>query len=52
MEKNPEKTNVIIFSRSKLTTRIQPNLKLYGETLKVKFQELLLILNSLSKKTL
>ena len=32
---NPEKTKVIIFSRSKLTRITEPNLKLYGETLKV-----------------
>ena len=32
---NPEKTKVIIFSRSKLARKTEPNLKLYGETLKV-----------------
>ena len=32
---NPEKTKVIIFSRSKLARKKEPNLKLYGETLKV-----------------
>ena len=30
-----EKTKVIIFSRSKLARKTEPNLKLYGETLKV-----------------
>ena len=30
---NPEKTKVIIFSRSKLARKAEPNLKLYGETL-------------------
>ena len=30
-----QKTKVIIFSRSKLARKTQPNLKLYGETLKV-----------------
>ena len=32
---NPEKTKVIIFSRSILSRKTEPNLKLYGETLKV-----------------
>ena len=32
---NPEKTKVIIFSRSKLARKTEPNQKLYGETLKV-----------------
>ena len=32
---NSEKTKVIIFSRAKLTRITEPNLKLYGETLKV-----------------
>ena len=32
---NPEKTKVIIFSRSKLARKTELNLKLYGETLKV-----------------
>ena len=32
---NPEKTKVIIFSRSKLARKTEPNLKLYGKTLKV-----------------
>ena len=32
---SPEKTKVIIFSRSVLTRKTEPNLKLYGETLKV-----------------
>ena len=32
---NLEKTKVIIFSRSKLARKTRPNLKLYGETLKV-----------------
>ena len=32
---NPEKTKVIIFSRSTLARKTEPNLKLYGETLKV-----------------
>ena len=32
---NAEKTKVIIFSRSILTRKTEPNLKLYGETLKV-----------------
>ena len=32
---NPEKTKVIIFSRSKLARKTEPNLKLYGEKLKV-----------------
>ena len=32
---NPEKTKVNIFSRSKLARQTEPNLKLYGETLKV-----------------
>ena len=32
---NPEKTEVIIFSRSILARKTEPNLKLYGETLKV-----------------
>ena len=32
---NPEKTKVIIFSGSVLSRRTEPNLKLYGETLKV-----------------
>ena len=31
---NPIKTKVIIFSRSKLARKTEPNLKLYGETLK------------------
>ena len=53
---NPEKTKVIIFSRSKLTRITEPNLKLYGEALKVypqvNFLEITLTLNSLSKSTL
>ena len=32
---NPEKIKVIIFSRSKLARKTEPNLKLYGKTLKV-----------------
>ena len=32
---NPEKTKVIIFSRSVLARKAEPKLKLYGETLKV-----------------
>ena len=32
---NPEKAKVIIFSRSVLTRKTEPTLKLYGETLKV-----------------
>ena len=32
---NPEKTKLIIFSRFILTRKTEPNLKLYGETLKV-----------------
>ena len=32
---NPEKTRVIIFSRSVLARKTEPDLKLYGETLKV-----------------
>ena len=32
---NPEKTKVIIFSRSILARKTEPNLTLYGETLKV-----------------
>ena len=32
---NPEKTKVIIFSRSNLARKTEPNLKLYGETLTV-----------------
>ena len=32
---NPEKTKVIIFSRSLLATKTELNLKLYGETLKI-----------------
>ena len=32
---NPKKTKVIIFSRSKLARKTEPNLKLYGEALKV-----------------
>ena len=32
---NPEKTKVIIFSRSVLARKTEPNLKLYSETLKV-----------------
>ena len=32
---NPEKTNVIIFSRSILTRKTKLNLKLYGKTLKI-----------------
>ena len=32
---NPEKTKVIIFSRSNLARKTEPNPKLYGETLKV-----------------
>ena len=32
---NPEKTKVIIFSRSILARKTEPNLKLYGETLKI-----------------
>ena len=35
---NPEKTKVIIFSRSVLAKRTEPNLKLYGATLKVYLQ--------------
>ena len=35
---NPEKTKVIIFSRSVLARKTEPNLKLYGETLKVYHQ--------------
>ena len=31
---NPEKTKVVIFSRSVLSRKTEPNLKLYGETLK------------------
>ena len=34
---NPEKTKVIIFFRSILARRTEPNIKPYGETLKVKF---------------
>ena len=34
-ESNPEKTKVIIFSRPILARKTEPNLKLYGETLKV-----------------
>ena len=32
---NPKKTKMIIFSRSKLARKTEPNLKLYDETLKV-----------------
>ena len=32
---NPEKTKLIIFSRSILARKSEPNLKLYGETLKI-----------------
>ena len=32
---NPDKTKVIIFSRSLLARKSEPNLKLYGETLKI-----------------
>ena len=32
---NPKKTKVIIFSRSILARKAEPNLKLYGETIKV-----------------
>ena len=32
---NPEKTKVIIISRSKITRETEPNLQLYGETLTV-----------------
>ena len=32
---NPDKTKVIIFSRSVLARKTKPNIKLYGETLKV-----------------
>ena len=32
---NPEKTKVIIFSRSYLATKSEPTLKLYGERLKI-----------------
>ena len=32
---NPEKTKIIIFSRSVLARKTEPKLKLYGETLKV-----------------
>ena len=32
---NPEKIKVVVFSRSKLARTAEPNLKLYGETLKV-----------------
>ena len=32
---NPVKTKVIIFSRSALARKTEPNLKLYGETLKI-----------------
>ena len=32
---NPEKTKVVIFSRSKLARKTEPHLKLYGETLEV-----------------
>ena len=32
---NPEKTKVIIFSRSNLVRKTEPNLEPYGETLKV-----------------
>ena len=35
---NPKKTTVIIFSMSKLARKTEPNLKLYGETLKVYHQ--------------
>ena len=35
---NPQKTKVIIFSRSKLARKTEHNLKLYGETLKVYHQ--------------
>ena len=35
MKLNPEKTKLIIFSRSVLARKTEPNLKLYGETLKV-----------------
>ena len=53
---NPEKTKVIIFSRSSLVRNSEPMVKLYGERLKicpqVKFQESLSTPNSLSKNTL
>ena len=32
---NPEKTKVIIFSRSMISRKVELNLKLYGETLKI-----------------
>ena len=32
---NPEKTKVMMFSRSNIARKTEPNLKLYGETLKV-----------------
>ena len=35
IELNPGKTKVIIFSRSKLARKTKPNLKMYGETLKL-----------------
>ena len=51
---NPEKTKVIIFSRSYLAGKPEPTLKLYGERLKihpqVKFLGSLSTLNSLLKK--
>ena len=38
IKRNLEKTKVIIFSRSILTRKTEPNLKLYGKTLKVYLQ--------------
>ena len=35
IKQNPEKTKVIIFSKSMLARKTEPNLKLYGETLKI-----------------
>ena len=53
---NPEKTKVIIFSRSLLARKAEVNLTLYGEPLKiypqVKFLGIILTQNSLSKNTL
>ena len=48
---NPEKTKVIIFSRSILARKSEPNLKLYGETLKIYPQVRLLGITFNSKLT-
>ena len=46
---NPEKTKMLIFSRSKLARKTEPNLKLHGETLKLYSQVKFLVITFDSK---